>query len=131
MKVARTVWSGGRGKAGDNIKGLPITIGDVMRIVNYQILDGCKTSYVIYKNRYLDNIEDLMIFVKIIKVVNNKIIDKIKKANSNETISLKRNTCIEKVPQEQINYNSSDWHNQRIIDVKQSMDEHKIILLKV
>ncbi len=90
----------------DNI----LCYGDAMRIVNYQILDGCKTSYVIYKNRYLDNIEDLMIFVKIIKVVNNKIIDKIKEIKSNETISLKGNTYIEKVPQEQINYNSSDWH---------------------
>lgn len=62
-----------------------VSNGDYMTIVNYQIVNGCQTSYILYRNRYLEKINDLKIQLKIIGTENRELKNKITKATNNQT----------------------------------------------
>lgn len=65
----------------DEITGL----GDSFTISNYQIVNGCQTSNVLYENRYIDGIEQMHIPVKIIVTNNQNIKSQITRATNNQT----------------------------------------------
>lgn len=62
-----------------------ISVGDTMTIDDYQIVNGCQTSHVLYSNRDNDKINDLLIPVKIIVTEDEDLKNKITKATNNQT----------------------------------------------
>lgn len=59
--------------------------GETITLSNYQIVNGCQTSNVLYENRMIDGIDNMHIPIKII-VTNNKIIkSQITRATNNQT----------------------------------------------
>ena len=60
-------------------------VGDKMTIENYQIVNGCQTSHVLFANRTLKGIEELQIPVKIIGTKNEELKNQITKATNNQT----------------------------------------------
>lgn len=65
----------------DEISGL----GDTITITNYQIVNGCQTSNVLYENRSLQNIDSLHVPVKIIVTNDAYIKSQITRATNNQT----------------------------------------------
>jgi len=65
----------------DEITGL----GDSFTISNYQIVNGCQTSNVLYENRLIDGIDQMHIPVKIIVTNNQTIKSQITRATNNQT----------------------------------------------
>lgn len=59
--------------------------GDTMTISNYQIVNGCQTSNVLYENRNLAHIENMHVPVKIIVTNNYSIKSQITRATNNQT----------------------------------------------
>lgn len=59
--------------------------GDQFILSNYQIVNGCQTSNVLFMNRNLDGIDDLFIPVKLIITANEDIRDKIIVSTNNQT----------------------------------------------
>lgn len=59
--------------------------GETITLSNYQIVNGCQTSNVLYENRMIDGIDNMHIPIKII-VTNNKVIkSQITRATNNQT----------------------------------------------
>lgn len=59
--------------------------GETITLSNYQIVNGCQTSNVLYENRMIEGIDNMHIPIKII-VTNNKIIkSQITRATNNQT----------------------------------------------
>lgn len=61
------------------------TTGTNIHLVDYQIVNGCQTSYVLHKNIGLSNIDDLQLVVKLIASADKKIRDKIIVGNNSQT----------------------------------------------
>ena len=59
--------------------------GDNITITNYQIVNGCQTSNVLYENRNVAGIENMHIPIKIIVTDDNEIKSKITRATNNQT----------------------------------------------
>lgn len=59
--------------------------GDSITLKNFQIVNGCQTSNVIYENRDNDNLNDMFIPVKIISTDNMDIRSEIARATNNQT----------------------------------------------
>lgn len=59
--------------------------GETITLSNYQIVNGCQTSNVLYENRTIDGIEDMHIPVKIIVTTSHKIKSDITRATNNQT----------------------------------------------
>lgn len=59
--------------------------GDNITLINYQIVNGCQTSNVLYENRHIPGIEKMHIPIKIIVTDNNEIKSQITRATNNQT----------------------------------------------
>ncbi|MCD8435998.1 AIPR family protein [Tenacibaculum dicentrarchi] len=59
--------------------------GETITLSNYQIVNGCQTSNVLYENRTIDGIDNMHIPVKIIVTTNQKIKSDITRATNNQT----------------------------------------------
>lgn len=59
--------------------------GDNITITNYQIVNGCQTSNVLYENRNVAGIDNMHIPIKIIVTDDNEIKSKITRATNNQT----------------------------------------------
>lgn len=59
--------------------------GDNLTLINYQIVNGCQTSNVLYENRHLVDIDNIHVPVKIIVTEDNNIKSKITRATNNQT----------------------------------------------
>jgi len=59
--------------------------GDNITLINYQIVNGCQTSNVLYENRHLPDIGNMHIPIKIIVTDNNEIKSQITRATNNQT----------------------------------------------
>ena len=59
--------------------------GDKFILENFQIVNGCQTSNILYKNRLADNIEDLVIPIKLVITENDDIKSDITIATNNQT----------------------------------------------
>ena len=59
--------------------------GDNITITNYQIVNGCQTSNVLYENRNVPDIDNMHIPLKIIVTDNSAIKSKITRATNNQT----------------------------------------------
>ncbi len=59
--------------------------GDTITITNYQIVNGCQTSNVLYENRNLPNIDNMHIPIKIIVTDDSNIKSQITRATNNQT----------------------------------------------
>ena len=57
-------------------------IGSELTLSDYQIVNGCQTCHVLYNNRNIDGIDDLMLSVKVITSTDKDIRDKIVVANN-------------------------------------------------
>lgn len=62
-----------------------ILVSDKMTIEDYQIVNGCQTSHVLYLNRESERIDSLLIPIKIIVTQNEELKNKITKATNNQT----------------------------------------------
>lgn len=62
-----------------------ISVSDKMTIDDYQIVNGCQTSHILYLNRDSDKIDSLLIPIKIIVTKNEDLKNKITKATNNQT----------------------------------------------
>lgn len=59
--------------------------GETITITNYQIVNGCQTSNVLYENRNIEGIDNMHIPVKIIVTTNQNIKSEITRATNNQT----------------------------------------------
>lgn len=59
--------------------------GDKITINNYQIVNGCQTSHVLYMNREIIGIENLMIPIRIITTTDEDVKNSITKATNSQT----------------------------------------------
>lgn len=59
--------------------------GDKATITNYQIVNGCQTSHVIFDNEDVDGIADLMIPIRLIATTNEDLKNDITRATNNQT----------------------------------------------
>ena len=59
--------------------------GETITLSNYQIVNGCQTSNVLYENRMIEGIENMHIPVKIIVTTNQYIKSQITRATNNQT----------------------------------------------
>lgn len=59
--------------------------GDCFAITNYQIVNGCQTSHILYKNRDIHNINNVNIPIRIIATDNDEIKNEITTATNNQT----------------------------------------------
>lgn len=59
--------------------------GDKITINNYQIVNGCQTSHVLYMNREIKGIENLMIPIRIITTIDEEVKNSITKATNSQT----------------------------------------------
>lgn len=62
-----------------------ILVSDKMTIGDYQIVNGCQTSHVLFLNRDSEKIDTLLIPIKIIVTQNEELKNKITKATNNQT----------------------------------------------
>lgn len=62
-----------------------VSVRDKMTIEDYQIVNGCQTSHVLYLNRDNQRINELLIPVKIIVTQSEELKNKITKATNNQT----------------------------------------------
>ena len=62
-----------------------ILVSDKMTIEDYQIVNGCQTSHVLYLNRDNEKINSLLIPIKIIITQNEELKNRITKATNNQT----------------------------------------------
>ena len=62
-----------------------ILVSDKMTIEDYQIVNGCQTSHVLYLNRNNEKINSLLIPIKIIITKNEDLKNRITKATNNQT----------------------------------------------
>ncbi|NEP44076.1 MAG: AIPR family protein, partial [Okeania sp. SIO2H7] len=60
-------------------------VGNQITLIDYQIVNGCQTSHVIYENRNNPGIENVLVTVKIISTDDQNIINKITYATNNQT----------------------------------------------
>lgn len=59
--------------------------GETITLSNYQIVNGCQTSNVLYENRFIEGINDMFIPIKIIVTANHSIKSSITRATNNQT----------------------------------------------
>ena len=59
--------------------------GETITLSNYQIVNGCQTSNVLYENRSIEGIEEMHVPVKIIVTDNQEIKSQITRATNNQT----------------------------------------------
>lgn len=59
--------------------------GDKATITNYQIVNGCQTSHVIFDNENIEGIGDLMIPIRLIATTNEDLKNDITRATNNQT----------------------------------------------
>lgn len=59
--------------------------GDKATITNYQIVNGCQTSHVIFDNEDVEGIDDLMIPIRLIATTNEDLKNDITRATNNQT----------------------------------------------
>lgn len=59
--------------------------GTTVVLTDYQIVNGCQTSHVLYENRDMENIDDLLIPIRIIVTDDDKTKNEITKATNNQT----------------------------------------------
>jgi len=59
--------------------------GDIMTIKDYQIVNGCQTSHILFQNMENINIDDLMIPIRIIATNDENLKNSITKATNNQT----------------------------------------------
>lgn len=62
-----------------------VSVRDKMTIEDYQIVNGCQTSHVLYLNRDNQHINELLIPIKIIVTQSEELKNKITKATNNQT----------------------------------------------
>lgn len=62
-----------------------ISVSDKMTIEDYQIVNGCQTSHILYLNRNSEKIDSLLIPIKIIVTQNEELKNKITKATNSQT----------------------------------------------
>ena len=62
-----------------------VTTGTKMSLEDYQIVNGCQTCHVLYENRNMPGIDDLVLMIKIISSEDREIRDSIIVANNNQT----------------------------------------------
>ncbi|RXK07321.1 AIPR family protein [Halarcobacter bivalviorum] len=71
--------------------GITVVADDIIGLVpnitikNYQIVNGCQTSHVLYNNRHLENLDSLYIPIKIISTDKDYIKSDITRATNNQT----------------------------------------------
>lgn len=59
--------------------------GDSLTIINYQIVNGCQTSHVLYEFRNIEGIDDMYVPLKIIITESSEIKSQITRATNNQT----------------------------------------------
>lgn len=59
--------------------------GDIFYMTNYQIVNGCQTSHILYQNRNEDGIDDVYIPIKIIATTKDELKNQITTATNNQT----------------------------------------------
>lgn len=59
--------------------------GDRFSITNYQIVNGCQTSHILYQNRELDSIERVYVPIRIIATEDDELKNEITTATNNQT----------------------------------------------
>lgn len=59
--------------------------GKSLILTDYQVVNGCQTCHVLYNNRSVSGIDDLMLMAKVISSTDRMIRDKIIVANNNQT----------------------------------------------
>lgn len=59
--------------------------GETITLSNYQIVNGCQTSNVLYENRSIEGIDNMHIPIKIIVTTNQEIKSEITRATNNQT----------------------------------------------
>ena len=59
--------------------------GTTAVLTDYQIVNGCQTSHVLYENRNLDGVDDLLIPIKVIGTTDEDIRNNITKATNSQT----------------------------------------------
>lgn len=59
--------------------------GERVTITNYQIVNGCQTSHIIFANEDIDNIDRLMIPIRLIATDNEELKNEITRATNNQT----------------------------------------------
>lgn len=59
--------------------------GDKATITNYQIVNGCQTSHVIFDNEDVEGIDDLMLPIRLIATINEDLKNDITRATNNQT----------------------------------------------
>lgn len=59
--------------------------GEKATITNYQIVNGCQTSHVIYDNESVNGIDELMIPIRLIATTNEDLKNEITRATNNQT----------------------------------------------
>lgn len=62
-----------------------VTTGTKMMLEDYQIVNGCQTCHVLYENRNIPGIDDLVLMIKIISSEDREIRDSIVVANNSQT----------------------------------------------
>jgi len=60
-------------------------IGEDTSILNYQVVNGCQTSHVLYESRNLTGIEEVYVPLKVIVTDNQELKSKITRATNNQT----------------------------------------------
>lgn len=61
------------------------TVGEKFTIENYQIVNGCQTSHILYKNRNLTGIDNVNIPIRIVVTQDEEVKNKITTATNNQT----------------------------------------------
>ena len=70
-----------------------LVTGDRFSITNYQIVNGCQTSHILYQNRELNSIERVYVPIRIIATEDDELKNEITTATNNQTAIKKRTTC--------------------------------------
>ena len=83
------------------------TTGSNVHLIDYQIVNGCQTSYVLQKNMDVLGIDDLMLTVKLISSKNKEVRDKIIVGNNSQT-EVKREQLVALL---QTQKNIEDYYN--------------------
>jgi len=59
--------------------------GDIITMKDYQIVNGCQTSHILFQNRHVDGIDRLMIPIRIIATEDENLKNSITRATNNQT----------------------------------------------
>ncbi|MGB5916020.1 MAG: AIPR family protein, partial [Phormidesmis sp.] len=84
---------------------------DSISLSNYQIVNGCQSSHVIYRNKHLLN-EHTMITAKVIEVENKEIVNKIVEATNNQSYVSNEKFLSLKSKSKSVESYFNSWNNE-------------------